>query len=144
MTKQEFISSVEAKPNFIKWAQVPQLIETLGDVQKWNGIAFITTDEGFTNTFNVWFMVDTATGNATWQNIDTLEPSNNATQASVDALTGYMKANFVAYFLVPGKVDVKNKWAEAEVFQVSGSDLTKKTILVYKQGANPITHKVIV
>jgi len=144
MTKADFIASVEAKPNFIKWAKLPEVAERIGDVEKWNGIAYINTTEGYTNTFNVWFIVDTATGNATWQTIDTLEPNKNATQVAINALTTYLKSNFAAYFLIPGKADVVNKWAEAEVFIVSGNDLVRKNVIVYKQGTNPITHKVIV
>lgn len=141
MTKAQFIAAVEAKPLFIKWAQAPIKMETIGEIEKWNGIAYITTPDG-ANTYNVWFVVDTATGEATWQNQDTLEPEKNTVNTKYNALMNYLKANFAAFFIT--RSDLENNWAEAEVFTVSGSDLAKSTVLVYKQGGNPIAHKKIV
>lgn len=141
MTKAQFIASVEAKPQFIKWAKAPVAAETIGDIEKHHGIAYITTPDG-TNTFNVWFMVDTATGEATWQSQDTIEPDKNVSDTKQKALTGYLKATFAGFFV--NRVDLDNNWAEADVYTVSGADLTKSTVLVFKQGTNPITHRKIV
>ena len=141
MTKALFIASVEAKPNFIKWAKIPEVSETIGEIEKHHGIAFITTPDG-TNTYNVWFMVDTVTGEATWQNFDTMTPEANTLNSVQKALDDYLKATFPAYFV--SRVDAVNRWAEAEVFTASGQDLARGSVLVYKQGANPITHKKIV
>ena len=141
MTKAQFIASVEAKTQFIKWAQVPALVEKLGDVEKWMGVAYITTPDG-TNTYNVWFLVDSATDTATWQNQDTMEPKKNTNEVKLDALKAYLKATFAGYFI--GRVDLENNWAEADVYTVSGADLTKSTVLVFKHGTNPITHRKVV
>lgn len=141
MTKQDFIASVEAKPQFIKWAQVPVLAEAIGTIEKWHGLAYITTDDG-TNIFNVWFMVDTTTGEASWQQLDTLEPSKNTIATKENALKTYLKSNFAGYFI--NRADLDNNWAEADVYEVSGSDLAKSTVLVFKQGTNPITHRKII
>jgi hypothetical protein len=141
MTKAQFIAAVEAKPQFIKWAQLPVVVETLGDVEKHHGVAFITTPDG-TNTYNVWFMVDTATGEATWQQFDTMTPEANQGTQKQQALENYLKANFAGYFV--NRADLTNNWAEADVYTVSGADLAKSTILVYKQGSNPITHRKVV
>lgn len=141
MTKAQFIAAVESKPQFIKWAQAPVKAETIGDVEKWYGVAYITTEDG-TNTYNVWFMVDGATGEATWQQQDSLEPGKNTASAKMDALKTYLKANFAGYFIL--RSDLENNWAEAEVFTVSGQDLAKSTVLVFKQGTNPISHRKIV
>lgn len=141
MTKEQFIASVEAKPQFIKWAQTPFRVETLTGVEKWNGLAYITTNDG-TNTVNVWFMVDTATGEATWQTADTVEPQKNSTEVKLTALKTYLKTNFAGFFIT--RIDLDNNWAEAEVFAVSGADLAKSTVLVFKNGANPITHRKVV
>lgn len=139
MTTAQFIASVEAKPQFIKWAKAPAVFDTIGDVEKWHGVAFITTPDG-TNTFNVWFMVDG--GQATWQNEDTLNPEVNTTQVKMDALKEYLKATFAGYFIL--RTDLDNNWAEAEVYTVSGQDLAKSTVLVFKQGTNPITHRKVI
>jgi hypothetical protein len=141
MTKEQFITAVEAKPNFIKWALVPALAETIGDIEKWRGVAYISTPDG-TNTFNVWFIVDTETGEATWQNVDTLEPDKNTSAAKEKAFANYLASTFVAYFV--NRSDLVNNWAEADVYEVSGQDLAKSTVLVFKQGSNPITHRKII
>lgn len=141
MTKAQFIAAVEAKPNFIKWAQAPVLKETIGEIEKWNGIAFINTPDG-RNTYNVWFVVDAATGEATWQNADTMEPEKNANEVKRAALEAYLKANFNAFFI--GRTDLVNNWAEADVYTLNTGKLTKKSIIVYKQGSNPIAHLDVV
>lgn len=141
MTKEQFIADLETKPQFIKWAKVPLMAEKIGEIEKWNGIAYITTPDG-TNTFNVWFIVDAATNEATWQQQDTLEPEKNVNEAKMVALTGYLKATFSAYFIL--RTDLPNNWAEADVYTVSGSDLAKSTVMVFQVGTDPITHLKIV
>ena len=141
MTKDAFVATIATKPQFIKWAKAPVAIETLGGIEKWHGIAYINTGDG-TNTYNVYFMVDTATGEATWQQNDPLQPENNAATAKEKALEAYLKANFAAHFV--NRFDLNNNWAEATVYTISGADLAKSTVLVFKQGANPITHRKVV
>lgn len=141
MTKDAFVAAIAAKPQFIKWAEVPSLLEQIGTIQKWHGIAYINTADG-TNTFNVYFMVDAATGEATWQQHDQLEPEKNATETKLKALNVYLKANFPAYYIE--RFEVENNFAIATVFTLSGSDFVQSRVLVYKQGANPIAHRKIV
>lgn len=141
MTKEQFIASVEAKPQFIKWAVVPQLVETINGIETWHGRPYHTTPDG-TNIFNVWFHVDTATGEATWQNRDNMDAANNTNEKKLNALNTYMKTNFAGFFI--NRVDLDNNWAEADVYVVSGADLAKSTVLVFKNGPNPITHRKVV
>lgn len=140
-TKTQFVTTIETKPQFLKWAKVPELMETIGDVEKWNGLAYVTTPDG-TNSVNVWFMVDKVTGLATWQQQDTLEPEKNANEVKMKALTDYLKVTFAGYFIL--RTDLPNNWAEADVYTITGADLTKSTVLVFKLGANPITHRKII
>jgi hypothetical protein len=139
MTTAQFIAAVEAKPQFIKWAVAPAVAETIGDVEKWHGVAYITTPDG-TNTYNVWFMVDG--GEATWQQFDTMTPEANANDGKRSALEAYLESTFVAYFVL--RIDYTHNWAEADVYAISGADLAKSTVLVYKQGTNPIAHRKVV
>lgn len=141
MTKSSFIATVEAKPNFIKWLGDEVLVETIGTARKYRRDALITSDAGFPNVFQVWYIEDTATGDTNFQNVDTLTPTENAVQKKQDALTAYLKANFNAFRLI--WTDLDNTFAEAEVFATAGADLTRSKVLVYKIGANPITHKLI-
>lgn len=140
MTKDAFVAAIATEPNFLKWVQIPVLIETIGDVEKWHGIVYRSTLDG-TNTEHVYFMVDKATGDATWQTQNTLSTVKNTNEARIDKLEKYLKQNFFAYRVV--FVDPDNFWAEAEVY-TDGVDLTKSKVLVYKAGANPITHKKVV
>ena len=162
MTKQEFITAVEAKPNFIKWAVEPKMVEAFGSydtgetisdedgktspviepaIEKWNGQALIATPDG-KNVFQVWFIVDNEADEATWQNADQLDPEENAVAKKQAALEAYLASNFAGYFV--NRADLENLWAEADVYEVSGQDLSKSTVLVFKKGSNPITHRVIV
>lgn len=139
MTKAQFIASVEAKPNFLKWAQPPILKETVGDIEKWHSVVYIAMPDG-TNLFNVWFLVDNKTGEAAWQNFDGVEPEKNVAGVKSDALRAYLKANFNAYFIENNKIDLTNNWALATVYTSSAGKLLQKTVLVFKQGANPVSH----
>lgn len=139
MTTAQFITEIEAKPQFIKWAKAPAVLETVGDVEKWNGIAYVTTPNG-TNTLNVFFMVDA--GQATWQQADPIDFQNSVTSIKMNVLLAYLKTTFVGYFVL--RTDLENNWAEAEVFTISGADLVQSKVLVYKLGNNPIAHKKII
>jgi len=87
-------------------------------------------------------MVDNTTGEATWQNADMLQPEENMEAKKMSALTNYLASNFVAYFV--NRADLTNNWAEADVYEISGSQLVQNTIMVYKIGNNPITHKTVI
>lgn len=141
MTKDQFIAAVEAKPNFIKWAKDPALQSTVGDIEHWLGKAYIRTDDG-RNLFDVWFFNDTATNEAHWQNVDTMEPQGNASAKKQATLEAYLSSNFAAYFVEA--IDLDNNWARATVYAVSGQDLAESKVLVFKRGANPITHRNII
>lgn len=141
MTKQQFITAVEAKPKFIKWAVEPVSVETIGDIEKWNGKALVTTPDGV-NIVEVWFIVDSVSGDANWQTIDTLSMEENQIQKKEIALSNYLKNNFAAFFIL--RVDLDNLWAEAEVFTKTGTDLVASKVLVFKKGNDPITHLTIV
>lgn len=137
MTKSQFIASVEAKSIFKSWAKAPEIKEKIGDIEKWNGVAYISTPNGV-NLFDVWFIWDSVKDEAYWQNQDTLEPEKNTESVKLKALETYLKNNFNAYFL--GRVDIVNNWAEADVYTLTTGKLVKKAVIVYKQGTNPISH----
>jgi len=141
MTKSQFIASVEAKPNFIKWLGAETIAESIGGVNKIFRSALVSTSEGFTNIFQVWYIEDTATGETTFQNVDTLTPTENAAAKKQAALEAYLTSTFSAFRILWSDTD--RNWAEAEAFAVSGQDLVRSKVLVFKIGNNPITHRVI-
>lgn len=139
MTKTEFLTTqVEANPKFIKWAKEPVQIEKHGDVEKWQGLAYITTTNG-TNTWNIFFMVDASTGETTWQEFNTLEPEKTVENTKYASLQNYLKGKYEAFFIKGDRVDLTNNWAEAEVYSLSADKLTRKTVLVFKKGNNPVS-----
>jgi len=141
MTKEELITDIESKSQFIKWAIDPVKKETLGIIEKWNGVAFISTPEGHRNTYNVWFLVDTETSEAFYQQFDSLDKDNNTIQAKYDALETYCEDTFQAFKITDSNLD-KN-YAFVEAYTLSDGTFTKENVIVYKQGANPITHAPI-
>lgn len=141
MTKTEFIAAIETKPQFVKWAKLPELSETFGDVQRWQGLALTNVSEG-SALKNIVFAWDSVTDVATWWAGDAIEPEKNSTQIKLNALTNYLKGNFLAFFVT--RTDIVNSWAEADVFTVSGQDVAKSSVIVYKSGNNPITHAKII
>lgn len=141
MTKSQFLASVEAKPNFIKWLTDEVIVETVGGVRKCRRDALITSESGFLNTFQVWYIEDTATNETTFQNVDTLTPAENASAKRQKSLEDYLVANFSAFRVLWSDLD--RNYAEAEVFAVSGADLVRSKVLVFKTGTNPITHRTI-
>lgn len=142
MTTAQFITAIEAEPIFIKWVKAPASVieKKVGDVELWHGLVYHTTPDG-TNIFNVYFHVDTANNQATWQTFNPFTPEKNTASVKETALTNYLKANFAAFFVV--RSDLVNNWAEADVFELSGQDYAKSKVLVFKPSGNPITHKKI-
>lgn len=141
MKKAQFITALEAKPQFIKWAVAPALAETVGDIEKWHGRAYITTPNG-ANVLEVWFIVDAATGEANWQNADTIDTSESVEAKKMTSLENYLKTNFDAHFL--GRIDLDNLWAEADVFKLTNGALTQSKVLVFKKGSAPVAHLNVV
>lgn len=141
MTKEQFITSVEEKPRFIKWVSQPSLVSTIGDIQRWAGKAYTSTPDG-NHIDEVSFFVDALTGDTVWAGSNQIAPDENSIAKKYNALKTYLNANFAAYFI--GRTDLENNWVEADVFIVSGADLSKSTVLVFKNGNNPIAHKKIV
>lgn len=139
MTKDAFVASIATEPNFLKWAQAPALVETIGDIEKWSGIVYKTTPDG-TNTEHVFFMVDKITGEATWQNQNQLSTVKNSTESRMDRLVKYLGQTFFGYHIT--MIDPQNNWAEADIY-TDGATITKSKVFVYKKGANPVTHKAI-
>ena len=134
MTKAEFIQSVEAKATFIKWVEAPVVKETVGEgIEKWCGLAYMKTDAG-ANTVHVWFIWDSLKDEAQWQTADTFAP-----QERIASINSYLKDTFDAFFVL--RIDVNNDWAEADVFVIGATVLTKR-VLVYRS-SGVITHKDI-
>lgn len=139
MTKQQFISSIEAKPTFIRWLVEPTMVESVGDegqkVEKHHGKAFINTPDG-RNIFDVWFVVDTTDGSTTWQNVDTLSPEENTEAKKLAMVIQYLKAQNIRF----GEVRMNYDGNTAEVDIYTGTNpVTKLRVLVFRQGAS-LTH----
>lgn len=147
MVKAELQAKLEAKQGFvsiIKDDVAPDNVS--GDVveKRFFYVNHVNADGTAGKTF-VYYLHNTETDEAWFYNVeteavDTKEPTTE--QKKLDALQAYMKANFAAFFVL--RFDLENNWAEADVFEVSGTDLAKSSVLVFKLGTNPITHRKIV
>lgn len=144
MTKQEFIDSVLAEPNVVEIvADSDQVAETAGNWEKGNFKVVIVEPQGSKNIRNVWYIRNTETDETEYQTANTVAPEKNVYEAKLKALKDYLASNFEAYF-IGDLVDLNNNWTEAIVYEVSGQDLIKSTVLVFKKGTNPIAHRKIV
>lgn len=141
MTKAQFITAIEANPRFIKWASQPALASTAGEIETWVGKAFVTMPDG-NYVDSITFFVDKATGVATWAGSNQIDSESNTLATKYKVLKNYLSSNFVAYFI--GRTNLEDNWVEADVYTLSGTDLAKSTVLVYKEGVKPITHKKII
>lgn len=143
MTKAQFITAVQGKTGFGSIIQDNLAPDNLaGDVieKRYLYINTVNTDGTAGKTY-VYYTLDTQADVASFYNVapdsfDTKGVSPDG--AKLNALTAYLKANFNAYFI--GRIDFANNWAEADVFTLTTGKLVKKAVIVFKQGANPITH----
>lgn len=140
MTKSEFITAIETKPQFIKWVQVPRAVRDTNGVQEHYGIAHMSTPDG-TVLKDIFFLVS-ADDTATWKETDVLDQTKTAKEVKLNALRAYLKANFEAFFIT--RMDLDNNFAEADVYTLSVTDLTPSRVIVYKRGATPITHRKVI
>lgn len=141
MTKAEFLTKVQAKPGFhsIISDEVAQ-DNIIGDPieKRVLYINHINADGTRGKTF-VYYLYETATDTASFYNVevealDAKEP--NTDQKKIDALEAYLGGKYAAYFI--NRFDLRQNLAEADVYTLAAGKLTKKTVLVYKRGANPI------
>ena len=147
MTKQELLTKVQAKVGFhsiIKDVLAPD--HEAGDPieKRYLYINHLNADGTMGKTY-VFYNFDEANNLAWFYNVETEALDNKAIgadQIKLNALTAYLKANFNAYFV--NRFDLSNNWAEADTYKLEASKLTKKAVIVYKQGANPISHLEVV
>lgn len=147
MTKQELITKVENKVGFLSIVQDALAPDNIpGDpISKRYLYINHTNADGTMGKTYVYYLWDTVNDVASFYNVETealdvKEPSTD--QKKLDSFKIYLGTNFSAYFIL--RSDLQNNWVEADVFTVTGSDLTKSTVLAIKNGTNPINHRKIV
>lgn len=147
MTKAQFLTAVQSKVGFhsiIEDKLAPDNVAGDPIEKRYLYINHTNADGTMGKTF-VYYLLDTVNDVASFYNVerealDVKEPT--AENKKYDALQNYLKANFNAYFI--GRFDPINNWAEADTYKLETGKLTKKTVIVYKQGANPISHLEVV
>lgn len=149
MTKQEFLAKVASKPGFHSIISDEfGKDHRIGDPIEQRCLYLNHTNgDGTMGKTYVYYIYDTANDVASFwnQEVEAFDMKEvNTLQKKVNALEAYLKANFDAYFLIPEKVDIINNWAEGEAFTLNAGKLTRKKVLVFKKGANPISHLEIV
>lgn len=147
MKKADLLTAVQGKKGFhsiVEDKLAPDNIQGDPIEKRFLYVNHLNTDGTMGKTF-IYYLYDTATDDAWFYNkenesVDTGEP--NSEQKKLNALMNYLASNFNAYFVE--RYDLNNNWAEADVYTLSAGKLQKKKVLVFKQGANPISHLDVV
>ena len=147
MTKQELQTKVENKKGFhsiIKDDLAPDNVAGDPIEKRFFYVNHTNADGTMGKTF-VYYLHDTENDEAWFYNVETesvdaKEP--NTEQKKLNALQNYLGSTFAGFFI--NRFDLENNWAEADVYEVSGQDLTKSTVLVFKKGSSAITHRKVV
>ena len=146
MLKQDLITKIQGKVGF-KGIISDELAPDSPDVtgankveKRFFKVATINADSTAGITF-VFYLLDTVTDEAWFYNVepesvDIKEP--NTDQKKLDALQAYLTANFDAFFLI--RWDMTRNWAEVDTFKLNAGTLKAQKVIVFKKGANPISH----
>lgn len=141
MTKSELLALIATKTGYTRTISDKLAPDSIaGDtVEKRHIVVEHTNSDGTAGITNVYYLLDTTSDQAKFYNaepeaFDFQELSVVAKKQ--EALEKYLKGKYNAYFL--SRVDLVNNWAEVDVFTLTTGKLVKKSILVFKQGNNPI------
>lgn len=147
MNQAELINAVKAKKGFVRIIKdelAPDAIPTDKTQKRLLTIEHSNGDNTAGITY-VYYLHDTENDVAKFYNV---EPENlDNTELSLDlkkehALKQYLGGKYAAYFIE--RTDYVNNWAEATVYVLAASKLTKKQVLVFKKGTSPISDLDIV
>lgn len=147
MTKSELKAKVEAKIGFHSIIQdelAPDHIPGDKIEKRYLYINHTNSDGTMGKTF-IYYLHDIEKNIASFYNVETesldiKEPQTN--QKKLILLQNYLKSNFDGFFII--RVDMENNWAEADVYELSGSELTKSSVMVFKPINGAITHRKII
>ncbi len=149
MTLQALIAKIEAKQGFHSFINGVEgelaRDHVPGDpIEKRCFYVNHTNADGTMGKKFVYFLYDRANDSASFYNVEEeldfkkLPPKVE----QLKALEAYLAGKYEAYFVI--RYDLDQKVAEADVFELENSTLTKKRVLVFKKGTNPINDLVIV
>lgn len=147
MTKAELLTAVEGKTGYVATLADTLALDSIGTKQKRFLVVETLNADGTKGITNVFYVHDTQTDEAWFYNVEPVgfqKESKSLEAQAVGAIENYCKTNFNAHFLLRDRIDAVNKWAVVEVYTLNTGKLEKKNIMVFKQGANPITHLEIV
>lgn len=141
-TKNELISLIQSKKGFVRIVSDELANDAIPNdpVEKRVVQVEHSNTDGTAGITNVFYLHDTANDVAKFYNTEPVAFDVNELNAMAkkqEALENYLKGKYDAYFL--GRTDLVNNWAEADVFSVVAGKLNRKSILVFKKGANPIS-----
>lgn len=145
MTKSQLLTAVQGKAGYVATIADTLAPDSVGAKQK----RFLTVEtlnaDGTKGITNVFYIHDTGTDEAWFYNVEPIAFDKAVVSVGAQAekaLNDYCKATFDAFFV--SRVDGVNKWAEVQAFVLNAGNLEKKNVLVFKKGANPITHLNVV
>lgn len=142
MIKQDFLDRVSSKKGFVRIVKDELAQDSIKDDLLEKRVLTVETinTDGTGGIVYVYYLLNTSDQQATFYNV---EPQNfdhqemNADEKKLNALEKYLGGKYNAYFI--DKIDLKNNWASAVVYSLNAGKLNKKSVLVFKQGTNPIS-----
>lgn len=140
MTKQELLNKVGGKKGFhsvIKDELAQDHIAGDPIEKRYLYVNHVNEDGTMGKKF-VFYLLDTENDVASFYNVeeelDRFEMPEDV--KALKALENYLGQKYQGYFLI--RYDLAQRIAEADVFVLKTGVLTKKTVLVFKKGTNPI------
>lgn len=141
MTKQQLLDKVAAKVGYHSLVKDELALDNVaGDLieKRYLYVNHINNDGTMGKKF-VYYLLDTVNDLASFYNVeeelDRFEVSPEV--KALQALQAYLGNKYQGYFII--RYDLQQQIAEADVFTLSAGTLTKKTVLVFKKGTNPIS-----
>lgn len=141
MKKTDFITSVEAKKGFVRVIKDEIAPDNIVDdflEKRYLTVQHLNADQTMGITY-IFYVYNKNTDDANFYN---QEPENlDVKEETVEVkrlrrMENHLKTKYRAYFI--NRFDLANFWAEAEVYVQTADKVTKKTVLVLKEGTNPI------
>jgi hypothetical protein len=147
MTKQEFLTRVMAKEGFVSIIDdktapdSPQ--STIGVKEKRYLLIETINTNGTAGQVALFYIHDMQADVVRFYGVEPVSLASDYDTEDTKVyrlISNYCKNTFTAYFIIPDRVDVLNKWAVVEAYTESAGKLARRSVLVFKKGINPVTH----
>ena len=142
MKKTDFLTKVQSITGFVSVLKDIETQDNIkeSDIEKRQLSIEHTNKDGTAGVTSVFYLENKKTGEVRFYND---EPKSFEKDAVSDeakkqqSLEAYLTGKYQAFFV--NRIDIKNLWAEADVYQIENGKLRKKTVVVYKKGGEKVS-----